>query len=824
VSELWKALGYDVEAARIVRSLVETPDIVLLQGPPGVGKSWLAAGIGVMWEEAGGSTVLAQGDFLNGNVSLYPFGFAMSGLSNAWKKAFAGLSGVARAGEALLGTAGLITSSIEALAKARRARRRGNKLALGDVEQDILHELDRLSRKKPMLLIADNLHWWDARSLELLGRLRDPRMWDAFHFLSDLRVLAVETPSPYQEVVNPRAHYGFLAPSVTRSVNLPRVPRARFDEVLEALGAGSLPSPALTDAVYAFSGGHLALASRCAARIANGEADALISAADSDDFLRRILVERINALGERGRRALVMLQIAAVLGLRFRFDELTCASGGDESVTTQLLRDCRAESVLELDDGVGWFAHDFYRKYFLSTGLLDPAGIHEKLLECLRILRPADYELRCANALKAERRQEAAAWAVQAALQRQREGLPWRELPEIILSAMGNLTPVTEQFEIALMHLNQYRFTECLQALAGISHRLPRCLLAEVDYLRATCLMVTRSEEDRANARAMLEGWLGYEEEEAELGTRLMQLLLYGLSMLVDKSRGLTLETRLRRLLSSRSPFDPAAEDALYTLDRCAGRFHLPDRAVLACRDAVIHFSPSEGDMLIRRPVEYYRCLVNFAANLFVNARYEEALDVYLQVGRLVSEYAPNVFPRLDYVYMNTLLTQFRLGMVGIEEAVQRQREIIAAHEVAGDPFHTENALAVYLVFAGRQREALRILNRLDDDLMRRRDPSPSLLYLIRSNRSALRFVSGDVEEASSEWRSLTETLHRVPYVTTQYMIRRHELLAEVIGEGRVMAAEEFDRCLIERRPLEFGPLWLELGRGFHVPEIEWWR
>jgi hypothetical protein len=820
LSDLWQALGYDVRHTNILSSLGESADIAVLQGPPGVGKSWLAAGVGLTWEEGGGSTVVAQGDFLNADASLFPFGYAMSALPTSWKKVLPRMSGVARAGEVLLGTGGLLTSSIEAFAKARHARR-GRRLPLSDAEQDILHDLERLSRKGPLLFVADNLHWWDPASLELLGRLRDPRMWEAFRFLSDLRVLAVQTPEPHQTVVHPKTHGALLAPAATRYFELSRVSRDGFDGVLEALGAGPGVSAEVTDAVYAFSGGHLALASRCAGRIAKGEGGALVAAADSDDFLRKILVERIDAMGERGQQALVMLQIAAVLGLTFRRDELACATGAEESTTAQLLRDCRTEAVLELDDGVGRFVHDLYRQHYLSAGSLDRTGIHEKLSDCLRVLRPGDYELRCTNAVKAERPSEAAAYAVQAALHRQREGLPWRELPEAVLVAMGPMTLVAERFETALEHLNQYRFRDCLEALAKLPRNLPTNLRAELDYLTATCLMVTRSGQDRADGRALLEEWAGYEEEEAEIGTRLMQLLLFALSMLVDKTPGVKLETRFKRVLFERAAFDPAAEDALYTLDRCAGRFHLPDRAVMVGGDAVEHFGPDDGQSLVRRPVEYYRCLINYGANLMANARHPQAREVHAEIGRLVASYPPGVFPRLDYAWMNTLLAEFRLGEVTPEEAVRRQREIIAAHEVDGDPFYVENALAVYLALADAHDDARDIFDRLDRQLRMRLDPEPSLLYLIGANCAAVRFVCG--EDVEAEWMALAETLREVPYVTTPYLIRRHELLAELIHEQPAMTARQFDVCLTEGPP-EFGPLWAQIGRGFWLPEIEWFR
>jgi len=52
VSALPRVLGHDDIAASIARTIQEGSDISVIQGPPGVGKSWLANGIGALWEEA----------------------------------------------------------------------------------------------------------------------------------------------------------------------------------------------------------------------------------------------------------------------------------------------------------------------------------------------------------------------------------------------------------------------------------------------------------------------------------------------------------------------------------------------------------------------------------------------------------------------------------------------------------------------------------------------------------------------------------------------------------------------------------------------------
>jgi hypothetical protein len=641
-----------------------------------------------------------------------------------------------------------------------------------------------------------------------------------------MRVLAVETPPPYQELENPDAHEAFLSAGPSRTIALQRVQHDKFDAVLAALGAGPISDPSLVDTVYALSGGHLALAAQCAARIAEGNTDGLIAAADSDAFIRNVLVERVRSLGDKGKQAVTLLQVAAVLGLTFRRDELTCALDDSSPIPSELLRYCRDERVVELSDNIGRFVHDLYRQYFLRAGALDRVAIHERLADCLRALRPGEYELRSLNSLKAERYHDAATIGVQAALQKQREGQPWRDLPPAIIDAIdaAGLTSVTQTFERALYELHRSQFEDCLATLATLRHGLDKSLRAEAVYLRAVCLMMTRSRRDRQEGISILEPWADYAGEESELGVRLMQQMLFGLTLETDKTPGRMLEARIKHVLEDKVSFDLASEDAMYTLDRCSESLYEPDVALIKISEASRHFAPAAGQSLTRRPMEYYRCLVNQAASSLTNARYIEAREVYATLNRLVDSYALDTFPRLDWPLTNELLVEYRLGAVDIQNAVARQRAIVAKHKVVGDPFYVENALAVYQTLAGSYREAEEIYDRLDGELLIRRAPEASMQYLLRANWCAVRYVAGSTDSVSSDWEALNETVREIPYVKGRFLVRRHELLAAVIKRQEELAPREFDERLIVDGPAEFGPLWDQLGRGFRMPEVHWWH
>lgn len=799
----------------------------LLSGPPGCGKSTLGQAIGGLWQEGGGSVVVAQGDLLRDDVPRYPLAFAMASLASGWRTLGASLGEIAAAGESLVPTRGVITTTVRAAARMRPRQRRARMLLLAEPEQRILFELQRLAGKKPLLLIADNLHWWDAESLELLGRFREPAMIETFPFLEQMRLLAVETPEPFQHISHPIPHEALLTGAGWERFELRRPSRVAFGAVLERLGAPSGLSEGDVDALFDLTGGHLALAARCARGLSEDGVAQVKALLDTHDFVRQVLSDRIRALGDMGERSIELLQISAILGLRFRRDELVCAWPGEPGESARLLRFLRDQDVLGLSDDTTWFVHEVFREHFLGVGPADATEIRERIGECLRVLSPGDYELRSQNAALAEQSEHAGALGVQAALARVREGQRSSSISASTMDAVrdAGFEPILAQLERAARAAGSYEHVACLEALASLPRALPRNLAAEADLLRASSYMSTRSRESSEVGRAILEGWAGLEVDEPELGVRLMRARLYDLALLADKGPARLLEGAIQGSLRQRARLDSSAVDELYTLDRIAGAVNDPEVALLRVRSAVDHFGPSSAGEVPRRPMEYYRSLINLGALLILNGKYEEATRVGRTTQVLVDSFGPTTFPRLDYGHMNLLLAEVRAGSVTPDEAVDRQVRIIARHVPSDDPFFAWNALAGFQALAGELAEAEATLQGAIGLLERRERPEVALLYLLRSNELVIRYLQAGTAAAPEGWDELIDVVSEIPYSTRRSLIRRHELLAAQFRSAPPPAEPSaFDRVLVSEDPLRYGPFWDHLGRAIWLPEIEWWR
>ncbi|MEM9518764.1 MAG: AAA family ATPase [Actinomycetota bacterium] len=824
---MWEILGFARVSEEIADVLAHDDEIPVIEGPSGSGKSSLAQQIGGIWAENGGTTIVALGDRLQSEVDFYPLASAIAPLTREWRIWARALTNAAPAGEALaLGTGGKISGVVRALSGLRRRTRRARRLFIGEQEQRVLFDLERLSRKRPLLLVADNLHWWDQESLALLGRLREPRILESFPFLNQMRMLVVQTPPPDQETSNPAAVKAFLRPSSTRRFSLERPDRADFAQVLVGLGAPVDQLPEVYDSVYRLTGGHLALAKRCAARLADDEADRerFVAQMDSGDFIHQLLTERIESLGALGQEAVRLLQTAAILGLSFRRDEIVCAVDANETPVGTLLRYCQTQDMIELKEDRASFVHDLYREHFLRSPNFDQVAVHERLADCFRQLRPADYQLRCENALQAARPLEAGSLATQAVIAAHQNGLPRSSLRPAVEDALkaSGLEEVAAQLVEALIRLDAADSLAGETVLASTPHDLPAVVRAEADLIRASALLLTRSGTDRARGLSMLEHWTAMSLAEPDLDARLLRAQLYGRALEPDKTVSFALEGQLRSLLSQRSSVDQSAADELYVLDRCSAAIHEPEVAIRKVSQAVDHFADAGADT-IRRPTEFYFALMNLAAENLVAGRFEDALEVSKRLDKLVSDFEPGTFQKLDFPRSNQLLAEFRLGVVDPADAAEQQGEIIARHTSSDDPFYPKNALAIYLAFAGEVDRSLQIYDALLDQLALRREPETSMVYVLRANRCAVKFVHGDWDGVLDEWVQLDGVVRQIAYPIAHFYIKRHELLLDVISEGGSWTMESFDTCLTTGGRVEIGPQWQQLGRGFRLPEIMWW-
>lgn len=840
--QLWSLLGYDKVAAEVLNYFKDGLDrrLAVIEGQAGAGKSTLGLGIAASWRDGGGAVAVLEGDDLNEGRELYPFQRGLSSLDNKWT-AIGSVVGVApKLIDLLAGTSGAITIAVEGARRLHVGLRGKKSLFLSRDEKAIVADLERMAKRKPLLLIADNIHWWDIASLQLLLQLLSEDAREAYPFLKLLRVVAVQTDRASQ----PAIHSDYLDRMINRMEAktwiLRSIMKDEFPAVLTALANSNSQkineitvqerTIEISDFLFMLSNGHLALARKAAEYLVHSPVQAsILSEIDGADFINNIFEQRLTSYGAIGKKGLELLEMASLLGLSFRHDELSCLSGSDRDTLITTLQLISQTDIISVRSDQAHFEHDYFRRYFRSR-LKDRASVHHlKLADCLRQFRPNDYLSRHRAMVLGGRHRAALEFLLLHAIQNVRRGEEWekglsheekRDLED------GEFGRYFSGWIAAWQCLTQYDFEACLAALNALPLDVPKNLQAEADFIQISALLATRKETDRRVAYELSKEWDAYWNEEADIGVRIALRRLYAQTHLEDKATSQKTERQIIRFLSARLDCDPLARDQIYRIQRSAGSLYLPEVAIGRVAAAVDHFAPKGGMSLSADPLEYYRCLVNYGAQQICGAKYRDAQETHKRLEALIDDYGDGFFPRTEYAWNNIVLSKYRLGLITADEALKTISWILDALPSNLDPFYLLNSKAVYATLAGDYDTAsmcFGILNRKIDE-PELETLEPNMVYLIRSNYAGFLHVNGRSSEGLELWQSLGSLVEKIPYTPVAYFKTKHELMLSAFNNVRPANGAAWDTHLTANGQREVGPCWDNYGRGFRMPEIEFWR
>lgn len=837
MQELWTLLGHDRIAEQLLEYFRTDPShrLALVEGTPGAGKSTFARGVAAAWREGGGTVALLEGDDLNERRELYPFQRGLSALDQGWSAMTNVASIVPKILDAAAGTGGLASLAVEGATRLKSAARGSRLLFIGKEQQRILADLERISANKTLLLVADNIHWWDVTSLLLLLDMLSSEAAVAYPFLGRMRVVAVRTNENDQPAIHADCLNQVLRRLKPQKWQLPTISKEDFPTVLRALSGthsdeevGVVES--LSDFLFLLSNGHLALAWKAAEHLLDAPDKAsLLSELDEAAFLREIFEERLRAQGAFGDQGLKLLEMAAVIGLTFRNDELSCLADQKLDALLPVLGLGAKGGIIELRGEQGHFRHDYFRRYFRRRLADRSTALHAKLAECLRQFRPGDYLSRYrAHELGGSPRAGLPMLALHMS-QNVRQGLAWdrnltmderRDIEE------GELARFATGWKNAWTLMSRYEFAACLDVLDRLPAGIVRPLQAEADFLRASCLLATRKEDDRRAAHGLLLEWMDYWIEEPELGVRIALLYLYALTHVATADEIQKTERQIIRFLSARLDYDPSARDQIFRLQRCASSLCDPELAVHRVAEAVEHFAPAPGMSIARDPLEYYRALNNHVALLITVTRYDEAVAQHARLSELIDTYGEDFFPRFEYPANNGILAAYRAGRLDARSAFMTMFDLVHRLGSAPDPYYLKNSLAVYAMLAGEIDHAGAIfetlLKRLDEPGLEQLEPN--MVYLIKSNFAGYLNLTGQPIEGLELWDSLAPLVDRIPYTAKAYFKRKQALMRGAFEAVPAGDAVGWDRFLIDMPTREVGACWDNFGRGFRMPEIEFWR
>ncbi len=814
------------EIAQRLTELLDQPEarIVRLSGPAGSGKSCVARQVAEAWVEHGHGCVVAIGDEEHSARDLYPL---LSGLSHApagWGNIVSiGARSALKAADGAIPGPGVATTIFELLSAAFRQRIERILKPYTAPEQGVILDLKRLARGRRLLVVADNAHWWDGDSLNLLNDLTSDPLREAIKPLASILVLLVDTADE-QRVVAPDA-FGSLAKRAGERRELIRgCSFSEFPAVLQAFGLTEpLPDDALR-ALFVATGGHLKVVEQVAAYTKGGATGALT--ASPDEYLTRLVAARFASVGTLSPAVSDLLARAAVLGLTFNEDELLCLTETKRATLRELISSAERIGFIERGAGTLAFSHDVIRSAILQGRPASQfAALHAKLADCLAILRPGDYGARAhaqSEAGEGERSREMLALSSVSQL---RNGAPRsRVLRKAAIERPDDthfaayLTCIADGYDAVAAG----DFASALPALYTPVTGESTLMASERNYLAALCSMELQTADGFTQAREILNSWIPHLADETELRVRFLMLLQQAqvLAGMFDEAR--ESERRIEQDLLRRLPYDAEAAVFLQIQNRRATAVNGPTVASRRIHEAVTFFRQSGRDST-RDLLELFRSLNNMAAAEIRLGAFEEAHRSCEDAQGIALEF-PETVRRLDCLASNAVLAALRFGTINASEAVARQRLVIESPEGAGDKFLHRCNLATYLLLDAQDEDAEDELRRLGEEIVGQEIAESYLYFYWAACSVGLAAVRGEVDEALRLHREMEEFSRIIRWPCAQHVRRRQALLPELLPVvSGASTRDSADRVLLDAYPLEVGPGWDYYARLFPCAELSFW-
>lgn len=812
-------LGHTELATKLFAALSEPrTSVVRLTGPAGSGKSHVGMLVAESWDRVGGRTLLAVGDDGQFARDHHPLLTALSSAPLRWGPLGSQASrSVVQAAGKVSGTGGAGTGVFDVLTSAARHRTDRALLAYSGVERDILLDLRRLARNRKLLLVADNLHWWDAASLWLLDQLVSDRLRRDLPALASVAVLVIDTADEQQPLA-PQA-FEAVATTAKATFRTRACTRDRFPEVLREFGDPTEHASNEIDALFSATGGHLKLIEQL---VVYG---ATASNTEPDRQLLALFRKRLATLGGAAPELVAMLGSAAVIGLVFPKRELECLLDESADVVDEFIERAEQIRLVSRSDSLVEFSHDVVRTaLFRQQAPAQLRATRRKLEECLSTLRPGDYATRASLLHQSGDHDRARSLLALAGVAKLRAGVPAPRVLRMVGAVRPDDAALLQFLELihhGLSAVATGEFAEPLPRLRTTSTDESVEMAAERTYLVALCLIESQTTQGAREAAKLLSSWLPSLRSELELQQRFLLLRQQAEVLAEDFPAARATEALLERRLLARARFDEGAARALQVQNRRAGAVNTPEIAEVRVAEAVRYFRRA-ADMRTQDRLECYRSLTNLVAIQLRLGKDADAWATTLECEDLVVAGA-DVLPRLDVFANNAVLAGVRSGAMALKDAVERQHQASSSEDAGGDNFIHRCNLAAYLTLGGDHGGAAIELVALREELDGNGYTETYLQYYLGAVEVGAALLGGRREEAQDRHASLGELVAGLGWSAAPYVQRRQRLLGEHLSTIDPSNPLVADVALLDAHPFEIGPAWSYYGRLVPLCELSFW-
>jgi hypothetical protein len=702
-------------------------------------------------------------------------------------------------------------------------RKKGRAKLLTPRQQQFIFQMAAKNDTKSTLLIADNLHYWDAESLTFLAQVQNGLWDDLYPGLKASRVVLAWTPS--QAGADFDAEVSMLFGKSLPTRRLAHVTRDEFEKLYRALGG---PSDAPKDAIehaFAISGGHLLFVSQLVALLKDNDPNIAGALAKGDDLasaLKNMLEARLEALGPASALLRRLLQALCVMGEGVRKDDLSCILPDAQDQLDALIEQAVGLGLVRTEHNATRVVHDIVRRVFLEFLTPDQLDWHARFAECLRRLRPSDYDRRAVHLSAAGNDDHAEVARVMSLLQAVRnlriEPIEnWSEIAGPLSDAHAQLVDAMRK---ATTREYARDYVGAVKTLDGAPLAVAAALSAERDYMLSRMLLLVRTRASHERALALLSDNASFREDEPELWARIEELKIVILSYLGELAEARQTESLLRAFYQERSGFDPLAPIGENRLRRKSESIHAPRIANDRLRRALLFFDPAGDGAAPRDAVEYLLTLNNLGSNELVIGEIETAYRHLTRCFEFIQRAEKPVVRRPELVFSNLVIAHHLLHGQTLSLLGDLKSLTDDVDTLTSDGSLVRSNIGALFVENGDLEAGTSILEAAASPLAAIENFSAYSVYFLFSNTAVARWLKASdhappFSRAESALGNLEPDLK--PYAT-----KRLAILENAFAVTSDRSLQHLQEAFLKIGP-QVGEGWTLYGRPMALSDLQFW-
>lgn len=782
---------------------------ILIEGKSGSGKSYTIKQLKEELTKEHYHVIIFDGDYQYDDREYYPFKKSLFSDKDSSKDIIVG--GFAEASKGIPVAGNFVSYIINTWSERRKTAKN---MILNSEEQNILAKLRHILKTPNIVLLFDNIHWWDRRSLQLLKILLTNRQilnLDKLNQFTIIFSITTNQPVIHEDLLNCIINEAKYKTYPFPSINLTEFKNTLFRYTLQNF------SPEQIKLLYNLVNGHLQVFFEIINEIKNHNFDFNATYENNKQYLSSVLEKRLKDFGADSIQIFRTLEYASIMGISFSLYELQNITQSTENEIRNIINKTSNLTITEQTSNIDYikFAHDIIREIFKTKVEEQHAEYYQALAMCIKEIKPDQYLRRARCFIKCHSSEEAVLlYMLEIVKQIRLYGKVLSTIYGEIKSLLNTLQiEYIELMQVAYAFYGNKKYREAIAKLDLILDIYPIELLAERDILRIRCYSKTMasSEVEKYVSKYNNTRKESTYNNEKDIWERFSQVLMIAFAHLGDIESAKEIEREIFQSLSQRLNYDDTAMKRIHIVKRVANSIHNIEVSSVFVKDAFNYFGDSASG--VRDIRHYYISLVNYSTILINQGEFDTAYNLIIDGLNVEKDNRDVEFPRIELLRNNYIISGYLSGNLSEDECILIYNEILSDIPIISERLFYKSNLSIFWALKNEPQKAYDILHE-EAKLHYEEDEKEGLYqYRVITNTSIYQYLLGDHDNAISQLESICDLTKRL--INGSYFCKKNELLLQLMNENISATGKEWLNILFTVQPSYQDISWKYFGLGY---------